>query len=66
MKNYIAGKYEKLMSNDDDLKNIIGQRAKEGKINKLYQLKSIMINKPDRSSFRWDNKRMTNKFQNTI
>ena len=65
MKNYIAGKYEKLMSNDDDLKNVIGQRAKEGKINKLYQLKSIMI-KPDRSSFRWDSKRVTNKFQTTI
>ena len=51
MKNYIAAKYEKLMSNDDDIKNVIGQRAKEGKINKLYQLKSIMIDKPDDLSF---------------
>lgn len=59
MKRYIARKYEKMMNNDDDLRNMIGQRAKEGKINKLYQLKTIISNKPENPSKRWGNLRLS-------
>ena len=53
MKTYIAKKYEKMMNNDDDLRELIGHRAEEGKVNKLFQLKTIIGNKQENPSKRW-------------
>ena len=55
MKTYIAKKYEKMMNNDDDLRELIGHRAEEGKVNKLFQLKTIIGNKQENPSKRWRN-----------
>lgn len=53
MKTYIAKKYEKMMNNDDDLRDLIGHRAEEGKVNKLFQLKTIIGNKHENPSKRF-------------
>lgn len=44
-----------MMNNDDDLRELIGHRAEEGKVNKLFQLKSIIGNKQENPSKRWPN-----------
>ena len=40
------------MNNDDDLRDLIGHRAEEGKVNKLFQLKNIIGDKQENPSKR--------------
>ena len=47
------------MNNDDDLRDLIVNRAEEGKVNKLFQLKTIIGNKQENPSKRWRNLRFS-------